>query len=401
MKRTDLLLIGGGASGLCAAVAAKRARPGASVQLLEQLPRVGKKILATGNGRCNLGNLHAGEHPYANRSFAHGVFAQLGTDELLAFFRSLGLYTRADSEGRLYPLSNTAASVLDALRLACARLGVETLCETRAESIRKTNGGFAVNDRFTAEKVIVCCGGCAAPAQGSDGSGFALLRSLGHEITPLKPSLVQLTTDTAKIRALKGVRAAAKLTLSTGGEAAGEVLFTDYGLSGIAAMDLSRFVIPNRKATVTLDFLPDFSTQEPAKILGALCRSDPALPAENLLTGFVPKALGLAVLKASLPAVPQQVSAIQPNEIQNIAAALKGFALPLTGTKSWRDAQVTAGGASVKQFDRRTLESRLCPGLYACGEVLDVDGGCGGFNLEWAFLSGLVAGRSAAEALSE
>ncbi len=400
MKQTDILILGGGASGLCAAIAAKRARPAASVLLLEQLPRVGKKILATGNGRCNLGNLNAAEHPYTNKAFANGVFEQLDTQALLAFFRSLGLYTRADGEGRLYPLSNTAASVLDALRLECARRGVETLCETRAETVKKTNGGYSVNGRFAAEKLIVCCGGCAAPAQGSDGSGFALLRSLGHEITPLRPSLVQLTTDTRLIRALKGVRAAARLTLSTGGEAAGEVLFTDYGLSGIAAMDLSRFVIPNRPAAVTLDFLPDFSAEELAQIIAALCQNDPTLPAENLLTGFVPKALGLAVLKAALGAVPQSV-ALSANEIKRIAAALKGFTLPLTGTKGFAQAQVTAGGANVKQFDRFTLESSLCPGLYACGEVLDVDGGCGGFNLEWAFLSGLIAGQNAAIALSE
>ncbi len=396
MKQTDLLILGGGASGLCAAISAKRADPNASVLLLEQLPRVGKKILATGNGRCNLGNQNAGAHPYANKAFVRGVFAQLDTDDLLAFFRSLGLYTRADSEGRLYPLSNTAASVLDALRLECARLGVETLCETRAEAVKKTAGGFVVNGRFSAPKIIVCCGGCAAPAQGSDGSGFALLRSLGHEITPLKPSLVQLTTDAKNIRALKGVRAAAKLTLSTGGEAQGEVLFTDYGLSGIAAMDLSRFVQPGKSATVKLDFLPDFLQEKLAEILAEMRQKNPALPTENLLTGFVPKALGLAVLKTALPAAPQTAASIQPNEIKKIAAELKGFSLALTGTKGFAHAQVTAGGANVKQFDRRTLGSRVCPGLFACGEVLDVDGGCGGFNLEWAFLSGLIAGKSAA-----
>ena len=396
MKQTDILILGGGASGLCAAISAKRTNPNASVLVLEQLPRAGKKILATGNGRCNLGNLNAAAHPYTNKAFAGGVFAQLGTDDLLAFFRSLGLYTRADGEGRLYPLSNTAASVLDALRMECARLGVETLCDTKAESVKKTNGGFSVNDRFAAEKIIVCCGGCAAPAQGSDGSGFALLRSLGHEITPVKPSLVQLTTDTKPIRALKGVRAAAKLTLSTGGEAAGEVLFTEYGLSGIAAMDLSRFVLPDKPAAVSLDFLPDFSAEELTAIIAALCQNNPTLPAENLLTGFVPKALGLAALKAALGAVPQAVGSLQPNEITKITAALKSFTLALTGTKGWRDAQVTSGGANVKQFDRRTLESRLCPRLFACGEVLDVDGGCGGFNLEWAFLSGIIAGKNAA-----
>ncbi|HBL41110.1 MAG TPA: aminoacetone oxidase family FAD-binding enzyme, partial [Ruminococcaceae bacterium] len=343
MKQADIILIGGGASGLCAAIEAKRTKPEASVLLLEHLPKVGKKILATGNGRCNLGNLNAHTHDYTNKAFVNGVFSQASTRNLCDFFRSLGLYTRADSEGRLYPLSNTAASVLDALRFECTHLGVEILCDTHVEKVKKSNGGFVLNDCFFARRLIVCCGGCAAPSQGSDGSGYALLRSLGHTVTPTKPSLVQLTTDTAKIRALKGVRATAKLTLSTGGETAGEVLFTDYGLSGIAAMDLSRYVLPNRKAAVTLDFLPDFSRQELTEMLGTLCRRNSALPGENMLTGLVPKALGSAVLKDCLGAVPQTVGTIQPNEFCKIAHALKAFSLTLTGTKGYRDAQVTAG----------------------------------------------------------
>lgn len=397
-KPFDILIVGAGASGLAAAIQAKRTNANKSVAVFEQLQRVGKKILATGNGRCNLGNLNADSHAYTNSAFASGALQKYNAESLIDFFESMGLFTRADSEGRLYPLSNTAASVLDALRFECERLGVEFFCENKITEIKKENGIFKINSRHTAKKVIVACGGKASPAQGSDGSGYPLLKSFGHSITALSPALVQLVTDTAKIKSLKGVRASARLSLSTGGEAKGEILFTDYGVSGIAAMDLSRFILPGKKAFVAIDLLPAFDIKKAkAAVLSAAIRN-PDLNCEYLLGGLVPKALGTAVIKSALGFMPKTAKEITEEGAKKIALELKNFTLTLKGTKSFNDAQITKGGADVRQFESDTLMSKKVSGLYACGEILDVDGACGGFNLAWAFASGRLAGKNAATA---
>lgn len=397
MKTTDILIIGAGASGLAAAIEAARTAPDKSVTVLEHLPKAGKKILATGNGRCNLGNLNAASHRYTNSKFAQPVIEKYGVDSLIGFFESMGLYTRADSEGRLYPMSNSAASVLDALRFECEKLGVKIICEEKAAQIKKADNGLIVNGNIQAKKVIIATGGKAAPSQGSDGSGYPLLKSLGHTLTPLAPSLVQIKTDTATIKSLKGVRAKAKLSLSTGGSSEGEILFTDYGVSGIAAMDLSRFVKQDKKAEISLDLLPDFTQDDAKEIIIRISRHNPAMPAESMLGGIIHKAIGTAAIKASLGFMPKTAGEIKPKQAAVIAATLKDFRLTVTGTKSYNDAQVTRGGADVNEFDNSTMMSKKVINLFACGEVLDVDGACGGFNLAWAFASGRLAGKSAAE----
>ncbi len=397
MKATDILIIGGGASGLAAAIEAARTSPDKSVTVLEHLPKVGKKILATGNGRCNLGNLNAASHKYTNAAFALPVIEKYGTNSLIAFFESMGLYTRADSEGRLYPMSNAAASVLDALRFECEKLDVNIICEEKATQIKKSEIGFSVNGNITAKKLIIATGGKSAPSQGSDGSGYPLLKSLGHTLTPLAPSLVQIKTDTASIKSLKGVRAKARLTLSASGSSEGEILFTDYGVSGIAAMDLSRFIKQDKKAEISLDLLPDFTQEEAKEIITRIARHNPAVPADGMLGGIIHKAIGTAAIKAALGFLPKTAGEIKPKQAAIIAATLKDFRLSVTGTKSYNDAQVTRGGADVSEFDNGTMMSKKVNNLYACGEVLDVDGACGGFNLAWAFASGRLAGKSAAE----
>ncbi|MBQ3497769.1 MAG: aminoacetone oxidase family FAD-binding enzyme [Clostridia bacterium] len=395
MKNTDILIIGGGASGLAAAIEAKRTDSNKSVTVLEHLPKVGKKILATGNGRCNLGNINAAQHAYTNMHFASYAIEKYGTNSLVEFFESTGLYTRADSEGRLYPMSNSAASVLDALRFECENLGVVFRCEEKATEIKKCTDGFTVNGAYKAKSVIVATGGKAAPSQGSDGSGYPLLKSLGHKITALAPSLVQIKTDTAKIKSLKGVRAKASLTLSTGGKSEGEILFTDYGVSGIAAMDLSRFVKPDTKAEISIDLLPEFTQGKAKEIIIQVAKHSPTIPAEQMLGGIVHKAIGTAAIKSALGFLPKTAGEIRHKQAAIIAAELKDFRLKLTGTKSFNDAQVTKGGADVSEFDSQTMMSKKHSGLFACGEVLDVDGACGGFNLAWAFASGRLAGENA------
>jgi len=367
----EIAIIGAGASGLAAAIAA-----GLGVVLFERLPRAGKKILATGNGRCNLGNAHALEHDYHNREFA---LPALETFEVHNFFRSLGLLLREDAEGRLYPRSNTAAGVLDALRFAAARAGVEFQGDTPIHEIRPTKDGFLLNGNITARRVIIAAGGCAAPAQGSDGSGFTLLKQLGHGMIAPRPALVPLRCESPLLPMLKGLRCHAAISIELNGrilnQAQGEILFAEDGISGIAAMEVSRCAAPGSMAI--LDLLPEFSLEQVRALLTELARACPEQP----LAGILPKRVGEAVRRQC------------QDQEGELAVHLKRFTFPVTGTRGFVHAQITAGGADVAQFDPGTMESKLHKNLFACGEALDVDGGCGGFNLQWAWASGYIAGK--------
>ena len=208
---------------------------------------------------------------------------------------------------------------------------------------------------------------------------------------------MQLKTDTASIKSLKGVRSKARLTLSTGGSSEGEILFTDYGVSGIAAMDLSRFIKADKKAVLSIDLLPDFTQDKAKEVIIRIAKHNPAIPAEGMLGGIIHKAIGTAAIKTALGFLPKTAGEIKPKQAAIIAATLKDFRLKVTGTKSYNDAQVTRGGADVNEFDNGTMMSKKVKNLYACGEVLNVDGACGGFNLAWAFASGRLAGKSAAQ----
>ena len=403
-KQYDVIIVGASAAGLVAAITA--AHGGARVALLEKLPRAGKKLLATGNGRCNLSNTAAARHDYRNADFAAAALAQCPVSDTLDFFRSLGLLTYTDSAGRIYPMSNTASSVSDALRAGAAAAGVSLFCGTAVVSVTKTDDLFAAETQrgedgvtaiFHAPKLILATGGKAAPKQGSDGSGYALARQLGHSITPLAPSLVPLVTQTRAIKPLKGLRVHdADLRLTRGdtllGETRGEILFTDYGLSGIAAMELSRCAAFSLPAQLTLDLLPALTATELRDFLHTQAQARAADAAELLLSGLLPKAVGLAVYKAAnVPLC--SLGDLHKKDVNALTQTAKAFPLPVTATKDFAAAQVTAGGVSVTEFHPQTLESRICQGLYCAGEILDIDGGCGGFNLQWAWSSGMLCGQ--------
>jgi len=404
MKHYDVIIIGASAAGLSAAITA--ARGGAQAALLEKLPRAGKKLLATGNGRCNLSNAAAARHDYRNADFAAAALAQCPVGDTLDFFRSLGLLTYTDAAGRIYPMSNTAASVSDALRAGTAVAGVNLFCDTAVVSIAKTDSLFAAETQcgedgttaiLRAPKLVLAAGGKAAPKQGSDGSGYALARQLGHSITPLAPSLVPLVTQTRAVKALKGLRVHdAVLRLTRGdtllGETRGEILFTDYGISGIAAMELSRFAAFSLPAQLTLDLLPALTATELRDFLETQAKTRTAHAAELLLSGLLPKAMGLAVYKvAGIPLC--TLGDLRETDIAALVQAAKAFPLTVTATKDFAAAQVTAGGIAVTEFHPQTLESRICENFYCAGEILDIDGGCGGFNLQWAWSSGILCGR--------
>ena len=389
------------------------AAPTARVVLLERLPRAGKKILAAGNGRCNLGNRHVLEHPYHNREFAAPALERFDAG---AFFDSLGLAVHEDDAGRLYPRSNMAASVLDALRFGAMRAGCELRCDCPVTSIEKApfvrtgapnesadslgwnvggsggaSDGFLINERIAARRVIIAAGGCAAPAHGSDGSGFSLLRSLGHSIVQPRPALVQMQANSPVLAMLKGLRVQGAIKIMKNGrvlrDSMGEILFARDGLSGIAAMEVSREAAPGCLAV--LDLLPAYSIEELSALLTRWRENCPEYSDAQLLAGLLPGRVAQAAARVAPPLAGE-------GGLGALAYACKNFAFDVTGTRGFAHAQVTAGGADVREFDPHTMQSRIVPGLYACGEALDVDGGCGGFNLQWAWASGALAARCAA-----
>ncbi len=397
----EVLVIGGGASGMMAALTARQG--GHAVTLLERQARVGRKLLATGNGRCNLTNRALGPANYhgAAPDFAARALALFGVEETLDFFRSLGLLTVTEPGGRVYPLSDQAGSVVDVLRFALDEAGAVTRPGFEVTGIRKTRRGFAVSsaeETLTAERVILCAGGLAGGKLGGGKSGYQLLESLGHRCTALTPALVQVKTDPTFVRSLKGVRADAAVFLRRGkslmAESQGEVQFTDFGVSGPAVFEISRAAAAGKgNLTLHLDLLRGLDAADTMALLRRRRAAMPHLTTENLLTGILHNRLGRTLLRYAGYDLTTPLPELGESDLAAIAAAVHDFALPVQGTLGFEGAQVTAGGIRTEDFDPETLQSRLVPGLYAAGEVLDIDGDCGGYNLQWAWSSGRLSGR--------
>ena len=397
-----VIIVGGGASGLMAALTASE-RPDARVVLLERQARVGRKLLATGNGRCNLSNRNLTPKNYhgENAGFCEYALSRFGPEQTLAWFRALGLLTAAEESGRVYPVSDSANSVVDVLRLALAqRENVELRAGCEVQALRKKRGKFEVvlpEETLTGEAVIVCAGGCAGGKLGGTELGYRLLEGMGHHCTRLCPALVQLRTDTTYVRALKGVRCDVRATYRASGtaeERCGEVQFTEYGVSGPAIFELSRAVsVHPVPGTLLLDLLPEVSEEEVLALLEARCAGTPGWKAEELLTGFVHNRLGKTLLRSCGISFETDCSSLSADTLRAVCRAVKHFAIEVKGTMGMDGAQVTAGGIHTSEFRADTMESRLCRGLYAAGEVLDIDGDCGGYNLQWAWSSGRLAGE--------
>ncbi len=395
----NVCVIGGGAAGMLAALTA--AENGHRVLLLEQQSRVGRKLLATGNGRCNLSNYHVSPaHYHGGAGFCDFALSQFDVGETLQYFASLGLLTVSEASGRIYPMSNMAGSVLDVLRYALERPEIDLQTGQTVTAVRKMPEGFSVKtetDTFSARCLILAAGGAAGSKVGGGMDGYRLAKSLGHHRTALYPSLVQLKTDPTYPRALKGVKAQCGISICRGSQVlarnSGEVLFTEYGVSGPAIFDLSRSVSAGGSdLTCLLNFFPDW---EEAEVLHWLSQRQAAMAtheASTLLTGSCHTRLGQMICK-SAGFTNQRAAGLTRDDLRRIAGQATHFALPITGTCGFDQAQVTAGGLDTSEFDPRTLQSRLVPGLYACGELLDIDGDCGGYNLQWAWSSGRLAGK--------
>ena len=401
--QTDCIILGGGAAGLTAAAALGES--GLRVTVIERLDRVGKKLLSTGNGRCNLSNADMRPALYGPaEAFVADVYAATPPPDVLRFFSRLGLMTAAEN-GRIYPRSMQAAAVLDVLRMACDRPNVQLMTGQRAVSAAPSRrGGWSVQlesgEGLFAPTLLCAMGGSAAPSMGTDGSGVQLMTALGHSATPCVPALVQLRSDHPALRALKGIRVQATLTLRIDGapdaQETGELLFCDYGLSGVCVFQLSRVasraLAQGRRVAVSVNLLPEMDDL-PAWLHERIA-ARPALPAASLFTGVFHRLLAQALLREAHIAPDTRVTALNDCETDALCRAVGALTFAITGTQGFAQAQVTSGGIRRDEIDPRTMASRLFDGLYLAGEVIDVDGPCGGYNLHFAFASALTAARA-------
>ena len=411
----QIVILGGGAAGMAAALAAAQAAPAGAVRVtvLDRNPRCGKKLLATGNGRCNLSNTGIAPACYftADPKALAPLLNAVNTAAPLEWFRALGLYTRTDEAGRVYPYSNQAADVLALLEGHMARLGVEVRTGCTVNTLSQNRNGYAVlfdsaersNETLHADAVICAMGGNAGPQFGTDGFGTRFAAQCGGKLEPLYPCLTALQTARPN-KTLAGIRVKARAALldldrhTLLAEETGEVQFTDYGLSGICIMQLSGLLAPRRgpkRPAVELDLFPALDEAALAALFAA---RPPRLagdsPAEFWL-GLVHPKLGRALWAAArLPEM--SLHALPPQAWQALASTAKHWRFERLTPCGWKQAQTTGGGLCLNEMDER-FQFQGCPGLYFVGETLDCAGSCGGFNLHWAFGSGLVAGRSAAK----
>ena len=405
-------VVGGGAAGMMAAVQAAYA--GARVTVYERNDRVGKKILSTGNGKCNFSNedMRAACYYGSGAGYVDGFYKRFGVAETKAFFRELGMRIK-DRNGYLYPASEQAATVLDVLRYEMERLGIEICAGCRVTGIDGPgNPGYrltletetAAYKKRTYDAVILACGGRAAPKTGSDGTGLVMAKRLGHRIVPTVPALTALRCGETFWKQVAGVRCEARLMLYIDGNGVssvqGELQLTDYGISGIPVFQFSRIAAyalqEGRTVTVKIDLMPDpgaADTQEAFWVRRWERQKRQSM--EQFVTGTVNKKVGLLLLKLAGIRETETVCEIEGARRRKLEQLFHAFEVTVKGTNSFEQAQVCAGGVDFAEVTDR-LESVRRPGLFFAGEMLDIDGICGGYNLQWAWSSGAVAGRAAA-----
>jgi len=397
----DVIIIGGGASGMIAAV--KAAERNLKVLLLDKNQMLGRKLLASGNGRCNILN-HGKLRYYGDPGFAAGILKRCTPEMLIDFFNHYGLMLTEEADGRMYPLTYQSASVVAALKKAILINHIDYAVCTAVQSVNTDHKSFTVlttdNECITAQSLVVACGGCVQPKLGGSQDGYAFLRQLGHSIVPVFPSLVPLVTDPKSISGLAGIRVRCAVSVTEQEnilyKTSGELLFTQYGISGICVMQCSRYITRDHM-TIEIDFFQDlFPDEEEAvqelKRRRILFRNETPV---SLLEGMVVDHIAYAVLKqAGIPLRGEKAADISDDELKRIVHKARHYQITVKDNKGIDFAQVTAGGADCREFNPLTMESLILPGLYAVGEVLNVDGDCGGYNLMFAFATGYIAGES-------
>jgi hypothetical protein len=402
-KNYDAIIIGAGAAGLMCAISAKQKNSRLSVAIIEKNSRVGKKLLATGNGRCNLTNQHISTSRYCG-SFVNqskAIFEKYTTEYLLDIFSSLGLLTYADAEGRYYPICKQASAVLDVLRFACERLGVDICCDESIKSIKKQGSVFCtktVENEYKSKKLVIACGSKAAPKLGGNASAADYLKNFGHSFVPFSPALCSVKVKSDILKSLKGIRAVCNASLINDKgnvikSESGEVQFSDTALSGICVFNLSLY---SKKAEyISLDLLPDYSFNEVYNILLKQYSLFSEQSADNLFTGILQKRLAQAVMKsAKISDLSRPCSALSKQELKKICEAVKNLRFKITENSGFEQAQCALGGVKGQEIDEKTMQSKITKGLYIAGEAIDICGECGGFNLHFAFSSGHLAGEN-------
>ncbi len=407
-KKFDVVIIGGGAAGMCAAINIKMHDRSISIAVLEQLSRVGKKLITTGNGRCNISNLNINLDRYHGENVGFAEHALQTYDNYFAadFFSEIGVVFTYDETGRGYPYSLQASSVVDSLRFALDEYGVDTFVDTAVLSYSKKENLFNVkttNGDFVCESLVVATGLYSGGQKlGSNGSMLKILKNAGYKTVKTTPAIVQLKTETDVVKSLKGMKVNSDVNLSINGTAVrgdfGEVLFCDYGLSGPPIMQLSREVErQSGEKIISLDLMPEYTFANVCDMLNFRVFSLKGRNLDEFLTGMLNKRVGQAIIKMCGLKLSDNVATLKTTDIKQIASIIKGMKFKVIGTTGFDNSQVTAGGLDTTQFNPQTMESKRERGLYCIGEILDIDGDCGGFNLQWAWSSAFCASNAICE----
>lgn len=402
-------IIGGGASGLVAAIVA--ARTGAKVTIIERQNRIGKKILVTGNGRCNLTNtkVEAKHYHTHSQNSCFGPIEKINKDEILTFFEELGIELLIENK-KVYPASEQANSILDVMRMELDQWGVQVELDQKVTSLKQQGQGWKVSTEqgamYNFDAVIVATGGMAAPQLGCDTTGYQLLKDLGHTMHRMFPTIVHIVSPTSYCKMMKGTRVKGDVRIWVDGKMKrteyGEVLFTEDGLSGPSIFQLSRIAaaaeLKGKKSKVVLDLFPKQSQEELVGKLYERIGRHPYKTIEELFVGWLHKRVAIPVIKYAqigTPAAPCEN--LEYEMVESLARAMKQLTFDVTGTRGFKFAQATAGGINIDEVNLETMASQKANNLYITGEVLDVDGDCGGYNLQWAWSTGYIAGLEAAK----
>lgn len=404
MKKTNVFIIGGGASGVLAAIVAKR--NGADVTIIERNARIGKKILVTGNGRCNYTNALTNVSDYNDQAFVKYGLDVFNPKETMDFFSELGIVPKIEKEGKAYPLSEQASSIIDVFLYELKRLNIEVVSNALVYKIIKRNQNFQIfledGRNFDCDKVILATGGKALASTGSDGSGYDIAKKLGHSIVEPFPALVKLKLESKYLNHLQGIKMPAKVELIHKDKVIqkeeGDILFGNYGISGPTILQISRkaneLYLKGQKVYIKIVLV---SLLTKAEVYGRFLSSREK-PVDFSLIGMINKRYISAIIKESQ--IEKQnvlVKDLTDKQLNKLVSLLFDWRFLVKGSKGFNDAQVTAGGINLKEIDSETMESKIVKGLYFTGEVMDVDGRCGGYNLQWAWSSGYLAGMNASE----
>lgn len=399
-------VIGGGAAGMMAAITA--AREGVKVTILEHKDRIGKKILSTGNGRCNFTNTYQTPACYRsdNRDFAWNIIQKFNVEKTISFFKELGIYPK-DRNGYLYPYSDQAAAILEVLQIEIAKLDICVMTEINVLDIQPVKRGIRVTTdkkTITVDSVILACGSKAAPVTGSDGSGYQLAKLLGHRIVPVLPALVQLRCAEKFYKSISGVRVQGTVEIYADdislASDTGEIQLTNYGISGIPVFQVSRYaakaIYQKQSVTAVLNFMPDMNKDEFLSFLQERITLCPHKTLDEFFTGIFPKKLCELWIRLSRLPKEMRASDLSGEQLEKLVLLIQHLRTHITETNAFEQAQICCGGVDTTEINPDTLESNYVPGIYFAGELLDVDGICGGYNLQWAWSSGFVAGKEAA-----